>query len=296
MSGQACTIEAWLRDAGQRLKREEIDNPNMDARLLLAHVTGMTSAKIIAEGERHLTAGQFDLLEQCLQRRLACEPVSRIVGTREFYGRSYRITPATLDPRPDSETLIDVALEQIRAEGWQDKKLSIIDVGTGSGCLLLTLLAELPKATGLATDISQDALDVARENAATLGLLDRVRFLKTDLLDGVNETFDLLVTNPPYIPSKDIDLLSREVFEYDPRLALDGGEDGLQAYRTLADGIYRVIPDGWAIFEVGFDQAQSVVGLLHCSNLAGKPEKCLISRDLGGHERVVAMRSRCGGK
>ena len=289
------TVDAWLAHTAQRFRVAGIDSGRLDARLLLSHVTGMSMAKIIALGTQNLDNETRTELEHLVLRRVAREPVSRILGVREFYGRRFSISSATLDPRPDSETIIEAALDLVRAEGWSDKEVSILDVGTGSGCLLLTLLAELPRATGLGTDISCAALNVAKDNAAMLGLSHRAQFRETDLLTGITNTFHLVVSNPPYIPSKDICTLNPEVFEYDPRLALDGGADGLSAYRTLAHGISSVISDGWVLFEVGYTQARVVADMLLRANSGFDPENCHILRDLGGHERVVAIRSRgCG--
>lgn len=315
----ATTVEDWLRSATQRLQGTgrhagqaaagrnacqgagqdagmDMDSARLDARLLLQAACGMSAAELIAHPERHLTSQTLAQLELMLRRRLAHEPVSRILGWREFYGRRFKITPATLDPRPDSETLIDAALQIATREGWCDKPVSIIDVGTGSGCLLLTLLAELPKATGLGTDISGAAIEIARHNAQLLGVAQRAAFLQTESLDGVNKVFDLLVSNPPYIASGDIAQLAAEVRRYDPLGALDGGADGLDVYRTIGCRLSRVITKGWALFEVAAGQAASVTAQLAAANPSWKSENSLNLWDLAGHRRVVALRPSIGGK
>ncbi len=287
------TIAAWLRSAIDRLKAVKIDTASLDARLLVSHVTRMDHAALIAHDGHRLCAKDISRLEHLLARRLAREPVSRLFGTRDFYGRSFQITPDVLDPRPDSETLIDVALKQVADEGWEDKELAILDVGTGSGCLLLTLLAELPRARGVGTDISPAALSVATENAASLGLSDRAVFQQVDILSGINRKFNLVISNLPYIPSRDIAGLERDVFEYDPHLALDGGSDGLRLYRRLAKELSCVISNGWVIVEVGCGQAADVIKLFQAGNSCIASKKGHIFSDFAGRDRVVALRTLC---
>ena len=228
-----------------------------------------------------------------MRRRALREPVSRILGRRDFYGRVFHVTAATLDPRPCSETLIEAALELAREEGWRGRPIRILDVGTGSGCLLLTLLAELPLATGLGTDISGEALAVAEENARRLGLAQRSRFAVANFLEGIEETFDLVVANPPYVASTDIAGLEPEVRDHDPLPALDGGPDGLDGYRAIAADIKRIVPTGWTLVEVGAGQAAAVAQLLQ----GGGPDRPLPAarmwRDLGGHVRAVAVKTQC---
>ncbi len=170
------------------------------------------------------------------------------LAQREFYGRRFALSSATLDPRPDSETLIEAALGIAAREGWRERSIRILDVGTGTGCLLLTLLAELPLATGVGTDISGEALQTAARNATSLGVAERVHFAQADALGGIDGPFDLVVSNPPYIASGDIAGLSTEVRKYDPRVALDGGADGLDIYRRIIADLGRVLR-GWVIFE-----------------------------------------------
>ncbi|MFN3624635.1 MAG: peptide chain release factor N(5)-glutamine methyltransferase [Hyphomicrobium sp.] len=283
------TLGEAARAAQRTLAAAGIEDAGRDARLLLAAASGCTSADIIAHPERALSETERARLAGMLDRREAHEPVSRILGEREFYGRRFALSPATLDPRPDSETLIETVLAIARREGWQDKPVRILDIGTGTGCLLLTLLAELPRARGLGTDISPEALATAAANAKALGVADKATFELRDVLDGVAGPFDLVVSNPPYIPSGEIAGLQREVRDYDPRAALDGGADGLDIYRRIAAGLDQVLA-GWVVLEVGAGQAGAVADLLQQAFV--KTRKAELSRhsDLGGHTRCVALR------
>jgi release factor glutamine methyltransferase len=219
-----------------------------------------------------------------VERRLAGEPVSRIVGIREFYGRPFHIDASTLDPRPDTETLIEAALSLVDRE----KPVKLLDLGTGSGCILVTLLAELPRATGIGVDRSLAALSIARANAEALGVAGRARFVAGDWLGSVEDTFDLVVVNPPYLSAAEMAELSPEVGAHDPEEALDGGPDGLSAYRSIAPCLGAVLrPRGIALFEIGHTQAEAVSRLLAEAGLRleGGPW-----RDLAGRPRVVGGR------
>jgi release factor glutamine methyltransferase len=219
-----------------------------------------------------------------IERRLAGEPVSRIVGVREFYGRPFRIDRSTLDPRPDTETLIEAALALV------DRRtpLKLLDLGTGSGCILVTLLAELPHATGVGIDKSLAALEVARANALDLGVADRAGFVAGDWLDGVDGAFDLVVANPPYLSTAEMAGLAREVADHDPAGVLDGGPDGLVAYRGIVPRLGDVLrPGGVALFEIGPAQAGPVSRLLVEAGLAPEEQPWL---DLAGRPRVVGGR------
>ena len=210
------TLGAALRQVTAQLRHAGVESAGDDARRLLAAVLELSTAQILARPERPLSPDEAESVGRCVARRVAREPVSRILGERDFYGRSFAISPATLDPRPDSETLIAAALELAASEGWLARPLRILDVGTGSGCLLLTLLAELPGAVGVGTDTSVAALDVARANAQRLGVADRAQWLAADALEAVRGKFDILISNPPYIPTQEIAGLDPEVRRYDP--------------------------------------------------------------------------------
>lgn len=289
------TVAAWLSRASKMLQEGGIDSARIDARLLLQELSGLSAGDVIAHPGQELSPQTLKRLDAAIARRLVHEPVSRILGWREFYGRRFKITGATLDPRPDSETLIDAVLQLAKRKGWHDRPVRIIDVGTGSGCLLLTLLAELPLATGVGTDICNDALAIARHNAAALQVSARAGFLQGDSLKQVNEVFQLLVSNPPYIPGRDIAALAPEVRQFDPHGALDGGEDGLDIYRAITSDISRVVPVGYAVFEVAAGQAMKVTGMFSAASPGWLPEKGLNLHDLGGHQRAVVMRSMIGG-
>lgn len=284
-----------VREAQTALARvlgtADIEDSARDARLLLAAALGATAEDLLREPARRLGGQEAERLHLFARRRLAREPVSRILGTRGFFGRAFRITPATLDPRPCTETVVEAALEVAGAEGWRERPIRILDVGTGSGALLVTLLAELPLATGVGTDVSDAALAVAEENAVRLGVASRASFLESWGLENVSGPFDLLVSNPPYIPSGDIAGLAPEVHGYDPVGALDGGADGLAIYRALAPGLVRVVPEGWALFEVGAGQARPVGDLLR--DRAGNAlAEIRTWQDLGQHTRCVAVRTQ----
>ena len=286
------TLGGALRRLAAALKGAGLEEPADEARRLVSLALGLAPVDVLLRSERPLSLDERQRLDRDLVRRLAREPLSRIAGVREFYGRRFAITPATLDPRPDSETLIEAALGIVRHEGWQRAPLRILDVGTGSGCLLLTLLAELPHATGVGSDISPAALAVARGNAARLGLQHRCVWRHADALEGIDGTFHIFVANPPYVRSGDIAGLEREVRDFDPHIALDGGADGLAVYRRLMPRIGKVVPDGWVVLETGHDQAVAVASLLgetFGAALAAPPQ---VHRDLGGRPRCVAVRTR----
>ena len=275
---------------GRFLVAAGVDDGLRDARLLLAAALEASAEDLLKAPGRTLTCGEAATLLEFAGRRAAFEPVSRILGVRGFYGRMFRITPATLDPRPCTETVIEAALDVVSEAGWRGRPIRILDVGTGSGALLVTLLAELPEATGVGTDVSDAALAVATDNAARIGVGARATFLNRRDLDDVDGPFDLLVSNPPYIPHADIVGLAPDVRVYDPQGALDGGANGLDRYRVLSREIVRVVPDGWALFEVGAGQAEVVEDLLR-SGAQNALGEFRVWQDLGQHTRCVAVRT-----
>lgn len=279
--------EAFAGAAGM-LRRAGIETPELDARLLLCHAAALTQEAYVARGRETLCPEAAALLDQALARRIAREPVSRIIGTREFYGREFLVGAETLDPRPDTETLIEAALAFAGARGRRDRPLSLLDLGTGSGCILLTLLAELPEARGLGTDLSQAALALAAENAARLGVGNRASFLAADWLGAIDRRFDLVLSNPPYLATAEIDILADEVRLYDPRLALDGGADGLDAYRRIAADAPSVMADqARLLFEIGPHQAEAVAEILELAGLTVEATEY----DLAGRPRLVVARN-----
>ena len=289
------TLGAALRQATVDLGRAGVEGAGDDARRLLAAALALSAAQVLGAPERPLTAEETERFRRCIARRAAREPVSRILGARDFYGRSFAISPATLDPRPDSETLIGAALELAATEGWlaePARPLRILDIGTGSGCLLLTLLAELPDALGVGTDTSVHALEMARANARRLGLAHRAHWLAADALEAIRGPFDMLICNPPYVPTHEIAQLDAEVRCYDPLSALDGGDDGLRFFHRLVANMGAVVPDGWVAFEVGHDQADAVAALLDSRLPAASAEDIRVYRDIAGRRRCVAARTR----
>jgi release factor glutamine methyltransferase len=263
-----------------------IETPELDARLLLCHAAALTHESFVARAGEALQPEAAVRLEALVRRRASREPISRITGTREFYGRSFLVDESALDPRPDTETLIEAALALIEKTGRREEPLRLLDLGTGTGCILVTLLDELPKARGFGTDLSPAALRLAEANARRLGVADRASFLASDWLDAIHGEFDLIVSNPPYIASGEIKRLAPEVAHHDPYLALDGGADGLEAYRRIAAGAARLLaPKGAILVEIGASQAPAVAGLLHDGGFLVANDGP--SFDLGGRPRVV---------
>jgi release factor glutamine methyltransferase len=282
------TLGEARRAVAPLLEAAGIAEAEREARLFVQLATKLTPERLLLEEARGLTAEEGRVLDEALKRRLLHEPLSRIQGQRAFYGRIFKVTPAVLDPRPETETLVDLVLEWADATGGRQRPLSLIDIGTGSGCILITLLAEMPRAQGLGTDVSRDALGVARANAVLNGVAGRARFMEARSLAGVTGTFDVLVSNPPYIPSGEIAGLEPGVRDFDPRPALDGGPDGLAVYRDIAAGAGVLVPAGLMAVEVGAGQAADVSAIFTkaVENRAGDPA---MRRDLGGHTRCVAL-------
>lgn len=279
--------EAFVSAAGA-LRRAGIETPELDARLLLCHAAGLTYEALIARSREQLHPDGAARLDRALARRIAREPVSRILGTREFYGRTFMVGAETLDPRPDTETLIEAALAHAESRGGRHLPLKLLDLGTGTGCILLTLLAELPKARGLGTDISEAALAFAAQNAARLGVADRASFRAADWFDGIGGQFDFVVSNPPYLAHGEMESLADDVALYDPMPALYGGPDGLAAYRRIAARAPAVIaPGGRLLVEIGAGQAGAVAELLSMAGLEIEE----IRADLAGRPRVIVARA-----
>jgi release factor glutamine methyltransferase len=276
-------------EAASALSAVGNETPELDARLLLCHAAGLTPEAYIAWPDARLSEDAASRFDAMIARRLKGEPVSRIVDAREFYGRAFVVDAHTLDPRPDTETLIDAVLGTITREGRREEALRILDLGTGTGCILLTLLAEVPHAQGVGSDISEDALEIARRNAREIGVGDRASFVAGDWFGPIDGRFDIVVSNPPYIASAEIAGLPREV-GYDPICALDGGVDGLYAYRLIASGVARVLnPRGLVFLEVGEAQGESVLGLL-CSAGLEIEAGASVWADLGERQRCVGAR------
>lgn len=282
------TVESARRALAARLRDVSGDDAELDARLLAGAALGLDLTGMITGARRTLTKDEADRVEALACRRLAGEPVARILGIKEFWGLPLQLSAATLVPRPDTETVVERALELLRADSAADRALRIADLGTGSGAILLALLSELRHAHGFATDISAEALETASRNATELGLADRTTWIQCDYASGLTGTFDLIVSNPPYIPSADIAGLDIEVRAHDPRAALDGGVDGLDAYRALISQSAGLLSSGgFLVVEVGQGQSGDVEALMTASGLSptGPPRT-----DLGGIPRAVSAR------
>lgn len=282
------SVEAARRALAAQFKSGGNESAELDARLLVGAVLGLDLTGLITAAHRQLTIGEATRLEDFAHRRLASEPIARILGHKEFWGLSLKLSAATLVPRPDTETVVELALQLLRADGALSRKLRIADLGTGSGAILLALLSELPNAHGFGTDISAAALPTAEINAAHAGLSNRATFIACDYATELSGLFDLIVSNPPYIRSADIADLSAEVREFDPRAALDGGADGLDAYRALIPQAARLLaPGAVLVVEAGEGQSGQIHTLMTAAGLmpAGAPKA-----DLAGIHRAVAGR------
>ncbi|MGO4405792.1 peptide chain release factor N(5)-glutamine methyltransferase [Bosea sp. RAF48] len=272
------TVREARRLLAQRLIQAGSETAGLDARLLIEGSVGAENP----DPDMVLPAEALARLRGFAARRVAGEPVWRILGEREFWGLPFRLSPATLEPRPDSETIVEAALQELADR--RGEALKLLDLGTGTGCLLIALLSELPQATGIGIDLSEEASLTAAANAALNGLTDRVSFRQGNWTEGLTGGFDLILSNPPYIPSAEIAGLSVEVREHDPVLALDGGEDGLGPYRIFARTLPALLaPGGLVVFEIGAGQGPDVIALMRAGGLEFRGSR----NDLGGHERAL---------
>ena len=283
------TAETSRHDALRALRRAletaGVENPGLDARVLLTYALGIEAVALAAHPETALGQEGARRLREVAERRLQREPVARIVETREFWGLPFKLSPETLVPRPESETVVETAL-RLRPEPAS----RILDLGTGSGCLLVALLHELPGAAGVGVDRSPAALVTARRNAQHNGVGERAAFVACDWAAALDARFDLVVSNPPYVASSVIQGLAPEVRAHDPALALDGGIDGLSAYRVILAQAGRLLaPDGVLVVEIGFDQGKAVPALAVDAGLAVLE----VAADLGGQPRAVALKRPC---
>jgi len=279
------SVAETVRLVSQAFRAAHIEAPEADARLLIGHALHLSRAQLTAQAYRLLEAREVNMISALAARRLRHEPVARILGRKEFWSLELQVTPAVLVPRPETETLIESALDAVTARGLRLEKLRVLDIGTGSGALLLAALKELPNAIGTGTDVNADALEVARANAARLQLAARSTFVACDIAIGVAGPFDLILSNPPYIASGDIASLMPEVRDYDPRPALDGGSDGLDFYRRIAaDALPLMAPGGRLIVELGVGQEAAVSALFTKAGLAVDRAR----KDLAGIPRSLA--------
>jgi len=284
--------EAWLmmrtafRSAG-------LETADLDARLLTAKLAGVEPHQLVTGGDTPLEDGVRDRLAKAGQDRLEGMPVHRILGARDFYGLTLGLSPATLEPRPDTETLIDAVLPLVRQTLAAKGSCSIVDLGIGTGAIGLALVAECPEAHCLGIDVSAEAVATALENAKNLDLSRRYSAIVGDWFSGVETRFDLIVSNPPYIPTGDLAALAREVIDHDPMLALDGGSDGLDAYRVIAaQAGSRLEDDGFLALEIGIEQKRSVSALFAAHGF----EDAGVFADLGGVDRVLLFKLPAGSK
>ncbi|WP_135210083.1 peptide chain release factor N(5)-glutamine methyltransferase [Vitreimonas flagellata] len=275
------TLVSLWTDARRRLEAAGVDSPVIDARLLLEAGAGVGRVDIVTDPRRPVSAAQAAAVEALVRRREAREPIGHILGHKGFWTLDFTVNADVLSPRPETEHLVEVAMETL-PKGWPAR---ILDLGVGSGAILLSVLSERPESTGIGIDTSEAALAVARANAQRLGLSDRATIQSGDWSEGLEGPFDLILSNPPYIPSADIEGLDPEVAKWEPRLALDGGPDGLDPYRRIIADLPRLLaPTGAFAFEVGKGQAEAVRALAEAQGLTTSTPRL----DLAGIPRVVA--------
>lgn len=275
-----------LAEARTSLAEARIDDARLDARLIVEHFSGTTQADAIGKPEMPVGQEAVSAIQQAIARRIAGEPVHRILGFREFYGLRLNLSPETLEPRPDTETLVDAVLPFLRRLAAREAKCRVLDLGTGTGAIALALLAEVPEATAVGVDISADALATAARNARDNGLSARFEAIQSDWFEKISGSFHVIVSNPPYIPTQELETLQSEVREFDPARALDGGPDGLGAYRTIAEQANAYLETGGRIaVEIGHTQRRDVAPLFDASGF-----RLIEARsDLGGRDRVLVF-------
>jgi release factor glutamine methyltransferase len=284
---EAMTLSAVLALARRQLAEGAIDDPGLEARMIVEHFSLTERRDAITSPDGVVPAGRVALIEAAVSRRLAGEPVHRIFGWRDFYGLRLKLSPDTLEPRPDTEALVDAVLPLLRETVGRQRRCRVLDVGTGTGAIALAIAAELPAAVVTATDISVGALATAAENAAHNGLSERVTFVRSDWFSAIHGKFHAIVSNPPYIPSSAIGGLQAEVRLHDPHRALDGGADGLEAYRTIAQGAAERLEDGGVVaVEIGDGQRRDVNRIFAEAGY----ELASAHRDLAGTDRALIFR------
>jgi release factor glutamine methyltransferase len=275
------------RALAERFRAAGIESPELDARVLIGHALGLDHAGLAAAATQQLSDLTASDIERLAARRVSGEPVARIVGKKEFWSLPLAVTPAVLVPRPETETVVELALALLERDGERTRALRIADLGTGSGAILLALLSELRNAQGIGTDIDANALGVARANARQLHLGGRTDFIVCDYATALEGPFDLVVSNPPYVASAEIAALAREVRDHDPCQALDGGADGLAAYRAIAADAPRLLgPAGHLVVEIGAGQQRQVSELFAAAGLAIAGTR----HDLAGMARAIAAK------
>ena len=276
------TVNSAKRFLLNQFREAGLDTPDLDARALLIAVTGFTHSDLITRGTEGLPPNALELISDYASRRLGGEPVDHILGYREFYGRRFKVSKDVLSPRPETEMLIDAALLLLK----DNPAPRILDLGTGSGAISLTLLAELEKAIGVAVDVSPAALSIAKDNAVRLGVASRMEWIEGSWFEGVKGSFDLILSNPPYITDAAMAQLAPEVSGFDPALALSGGADGLAPYRAIISNMGGYMKaNGEALFEIGYDQREDVLGILVNNGFING----ICTKDLSGHDRMIKV-------
>ncbi|NLR99000.1 peptide chain release factor N(5)-glutamine methyltransferase [Rhizobium sp. P38BS-XIX] len=284
--GQGSTVAGLLQEVRARFAEADLDDPATEARILVGGLLHFSSTELVTRGPQAVSADDVSAARKAIERRLNHEPVYRILGEREFYGLPLRLSAATLEPRPDTEILVDTMLAHVRRLESQKGSVHILDMGTGTGAICLALLHECPQATGVGSDISSEALETARGNAERNGLAARFKTAHGSWFDAVHERFHVIVSNPPYIASSVISTLAPEVKDFDPPAALDGGLDGLDAYRAIAKDAARFLhPDGIVGVEIGYDQREMVTSVFEGAGFL------LVEavRDYGQNDRVLVF-------
>jgi release factor glutamine methyltransferase len=280
------TVSDLLAESRQRLAESGIADPATDARLLVAGLLKLSPTEMLTKAGEALAPEDADAIREAVSRRLAREPVHRILGEREFYGLPLSLSAGTLEPRPDTEILVDTMLPYLRDLAKSEGHIHILDLGTGTGAICLALLSECPEASGIGSDISADALGTARSNAERNQLQDRFEAVQSNWFENIRGSFHVIVSNPPYIASNVIHNLAPEVTKFDPAAALDGGPDGLDAYRAIAKDAARFMrPEGIVGLEIGYDQRNDVTTVFEAKGF-----KCLKSvKDYGQNDRVLVF-------
>jgi release factor glutamine methyltransferase len=271
-------IRLLRRGWAEKLRGAGVETPDLDVRLLLSHASGLSHSDFVVRSNDTLPSEIVDAMDKFVQRRLAGEPVDHILGYKDFYGRRFNISKDVLSPRQETEGLVGRSLALI------SDSFRVLDLGTGSGAVIISILAEIEGASGTATDISAPALKAAKENAKRHGVLDRVDFVQSNWLENVTGTFDLIVSNPPYITDEAMKALAPDVIQYDPRQALAGGADGLTAYRDILNSAQDFLAiGGYLVFEIGYDQGASVSRLMRQAGFSN----IKVTQDLASHDRIV---------
>lgn len=280
----AHTLNNVIRQTQEKLRAQGISEASLEAKILIEWITNTNASDRILQPNLCLSFEQIAQLENAIQRRIAGEPVYRIIGAREFYGISFTLSKETLEPRSDTETLVDLVLPLLKKQSEKSKKITLLDMGTGSGAIAIAILKQVPQSYAIAVDISENALKTATKNAENADVINRFTPLLSDWFDSVTGQFDLIISNPPYIPEKDIQNLAKEVRLYDPLRALIGGKDGLNFYRKLSDKAANYLKaEGYVAVEIGYSQEKEVCDLFEKNGF-----KCLeIRKDLNGIPRAL---------